>query len=156
MPQLITNLLWQPMGAEDNADFLLDSFCTPIYNGGLCATLRDIGRLGQMLVDNGKVGPRQVVDEEFLRDSRTAKPHLDIGNMFYGNAWPNIAYHNTFFIDPKRPQATWNFGAFGNLLYVNPANRTVGVLLSAWESPHRNVMRWIDVVQTLTDDAAAR
>ena len=39
MPELISELIWAPIGAKEDADFTLDHFRTPIYNGGMCATL---------------------------------------------------------------------------------------------------------------------
>ena len=40
MAELISELVWQPIGAEEDADFTLDHFRTAIYNGGMCATLQ--------------------------------------------------------------------------------------------------------------------
>lgn len=40
MAVLISELIWQPMGAKEDADMTLDLFRTPIYNGGVCATLQ--------------------------------------------------------------------------------------------------------------------
>ena len=40
MAELISELVWQPMGAKEDADFTLDNFRTPIFNGGMCATLQ--------------------------------------------------------------------------------------------------------------------
>lgn len=39
MPELISELIWAPIGAKEDADMTVDHFCTPIYNGGMCATL---------------------------------------------------------------------------------------------------------------------
>ncbi len=40
MPELISELIWVPIGAKEDADMTLDHFRTPIYNGGMCATLQ--------------------------------------------------------------------------------------------------------------------
>lgn len=40
MAELISQLIWQPIGAQEDADMTLDPFRTPIYNGGVCATLQ--------------------------------------------------------------------------------------------------------------------
>lgn len=40
MPELISELVWVPIGAKEDADMTLDHFRTPIYNGGMCATLQ--------------------------------------------------------------------------------------------------------------------
>ena len=40
MAVLISELIWQKIGAQEDADMTLDLFRTPIYNGGVCATLQ--------------------------------------------------------------------------------------------------------------------
>jgi len=40
MPELISELIWVPIGAKEDADMTLDHFRTPIYNGGMCASLQ--------------------------------------------------------------------------------------------------------------------
>ncbi len=72
MANLISTLIWQPMGAEHDADLLHDGAGTAVHDGGLCATARDVARFGQMLLDGGTVpdgagGTRRVVPPQWLR-----------------------------------------------------------------------------------------
>ena len=39
MAELISELVWQPMGAKEDADYTVDHFRTPDYNGAMCTTL---------------------------------------------------------------------------------------------------------------------
>ena len=39
MAELISELVWQPLGAQEDADYTVDHFRTPDYNGGICVTL---------------------------------------------------------------------------------------------------------------------
>ena len=48
MPELISELIWAPMGAQEDADMTVDHFCTPIYNGGMCATLHGMYNMTQI------------------------------------------------------------------------------------------------------------
>ncbi len=156
MTDLISSLVWRPIGARDSADMLLDPYCVPIYNGGLNATIGDTARLGQMLLDDGRVGDTQVLPADFVRDCRTNTPELAAAykSKFYGHDWPGVAYHNTFFLEPDSPGATINFGAFGNLIRIDPADRTVCVHLGAWETQHGPVMHWISALRDLSRAAA--
>jgi CubicO group peptidase (beta-lactamase class C family) len=60
--------IWQPMGAEAEASWLVDragqeaAFCC------LNATLRDYGRLAMLLANGGRVGTQQVLPEAWARD----------------------------------------------------------------------------------------
>src|SRR5580700_4487147 len=55
MAELISELIWAPMGAEHDALLLHDGLGAAVHDGGLCATARDVARFGQMLLDGGLV-----------------------------------------------------------------------------------------------------
>lgn len=62
MPELISELIWAPMGAQEDADMTVDHFCTPIYNGGMCATLHGMYNMLQIactLWDRSATSPCQ-------------------------------------------------------------------------------------------------
>src|SRR6266566_3640463 len=72
MAELISELIWAPMGAEHDALLLHDGLGTAVHDGGLCATARDVARFGQMLLDGGLIpdgagGTRRVVPPQWLR-----------------------------------------------------------------------------------------
>ena len=48
---LMSELVWQPAGAERSAYITVDRFGAPRTAGGMCATLRDLARVGQWLVE---------------------------------------------------------------------------------------------------------
>ena len=52
--QLIARELWQPMGAEFDAEITVDARGNPMADGGICATLRDLARFGQLYLDRGR------------------------------------------------------------------------------------------------------
>src|SRR5260370_31344136 len=73
MAELISVLVWAPMGAEHDARLLHDGLGTAVHDGGLCATARDVARFGQLLLDGGVVpdgtaGTHRVVPPRWLRD----------------------------------------------------------------------------------------
>jgi hypothetical protein len=49
---LVSELIWQPMGAENDAYITVDRSGNARTAGGMCATTRDIGRLGNLLLDD--------------------------------------------------------------------------------------------------------
>lgn len=115
-----------------------------------CVCVADLGRFTQMLLDGGKANNKQIVPADFVKDSSTATPALKeaMNGNFYKMPWPGAAFHNTFFIDPDR-QAVYNYGAFGNLLYVDFEAEATCVLLSAWEKPNEQIMEWMKALQNL-------
>ncbi|WP_429771110.1 serine hydrolase domain-containing protein [Aurantiacibacter flavus] len=124
---LMEERLWQPLGAEAGAHFLADG---PVGTGralngmGFNAVLRDWGRLGQMLLDEGKVGADQVLPVGWTAQMSTMKPTgmpADAGFPGYGL--------QTWQVD-NEPGAYAAVGLAGQLVYVHPETRTVIVKLS--------------------------
>lgn len=53
LAELLSDRLWRHIGAEHDAFFVLDNAGHAIAGAGLNATLRDMARLGQLLLDGG-------------------------------------------------------------------------------------------------------
>jgi CubicO group peptidase (beta-lactamase class C family) len=58
---LMSEVLWKPLGAESETYVLLDRIGTLVAGGGLNAGPRDLARFAMMLLNGGTVGDRQVV-----------------------------------------------------------------------------------------------
>lgn len=67
--ELASERLWRPMGAEQDASMTVDGIGTPFAGGGLSAGLRDMGRLGLLMLDEG------VIDGRRLFPRRGGAPH---------------------------------------------------------------------------------
>src|ERR1700722_6978427 len=74
MADLISELLWQPVGAERDAEITCDPLGSAIHDGGVSATARDLARFGQLLVSDGWAQGRQVVPAAWLADARHPEP----------------------------------------------------------------------------------
>ena len=68
MADLISALIWQPIGAERDAEITCDPLGSAIHDGGISATARDLARFGQMLVDDGMTQGHPVVPEAWLAE----------------------------------------------------------------------------------------
>ena len=69
MATLLSRLIWQRLGMENDAYIAIDSAGAAIHDGGLCATARDVARLGQLLLDDGRAASgEQVLPEGWTRD----------------------------------------------------------------------------------------
>jgi hypothetical protein len=143
MANLMSALVWAPMGAETDADLLCDGVGTAVHDGGLAATARDLARFGQLLLDNGSVPvadgePRSVVPSRWLRqawgvdsDLRTAFAATPTELTFPGG-W----YRNQFWFRPgEYGDVLLCLGIFGQMVHVCRRTRTVCVKLSTWPKP---------------------
>lgn len=127
---LISDLLWKPMGAEFDADFGVDPEGYPIADGALSAALRDFGRFGIIYAQDGYANGKQIVPENWVRESRNGDP-----SMFSASSkvdWPNGAYRYKFWIPNADEPVTLALGIYGQMIYIDPAKNFVGVKLSSW------------------------
>jgi CubicO group peptidase (beta-lactamase class C family) len=63
---LVSDLLWKPMGAGRSAYITVDRFGAPRCAGGFCATARDLARLGLLIADGGRYAGKQIIPSWWL------------------------------------------------------------------------------------------
>ncbi|GAB3058234.1 serine hydrolase [Intrasporangium mesophilum] len=135
MADLVSRLLWIPMGAEHDADITCDQLGSAVHDGGMSAVARDLARFGQLLLDEGRVNGREVVPSSWIRDAW--QPPADVRHAFAvtdnNEVLPNGWYRNQFwFVPHHHGTALVCLGIHGQMIHVDPATRTVGVKLSSW------------------------
>ena len=132
---LISALIWQPIGAERDAEITCDPLGTAIPDGGISATARDLARFGQMLVDDGLAQGRAVIPEAWLADVRHPGPGVREAFERSDNEYvlPGGWYRSQFWVipDPGGPVLVC-LGIHGQLVYADRTARTVVVKLSSW------------------------
>src|SRR5262245_5369260 len=72
--ELVSRLLWRPMGAEFDAEITVDAQGNPMADGGICTTLRDAGRFGELYLRRGRRGRREVVPAAWVHDTIRGAP----------------------------------------------------------------------------------
>jgi CubicO group peptidase (beta-lactamase class C family) len=135
MADLISTLLWVPMGAERDAEITCDPVGSAIHDGGMSAVPRDVARFGQMLLDDGTIDGWPVVPAAWLHDAHN--PNTEVREAFAQtdneSVLPGGWYRNKFWFVPSgQGTALVCLGIHGQMIYVNRATRTVGVKLSSW------------------------
>jgi CubicO group peptidase (beta-lactamase class C family) len=138
MPELLSALIWSRLGAEFDADLAVDPAGAAMHDGGLSTTLRDLGRFGQMLLDDGaSADGTQVVPAGWIEDSYTGD--ADSREAFAAspgdNRMPGGMYRNQFWFPYPDRRLLLCLGIHGQMVYVNPAAGVVGVKVSSWELP---------------------
>jgi CubicO group peptidase (beta-lactamase class C family) len=117
--QLVSELIWQPMGAERGAFFVCDTAGREIAAAGLNATLRDIGRFGQMLASYGEVEGEQVVSRRIVEriaagGSRAAFARTGMATR------PGWSYRSHWWVPPEQ-ETFCALGVFGQRLLIDTA-----------------------------------
>ena len=122
-------VFWNPMGAESNAYWFVDSENMEMVYGFLNATARDYAKPGELFRLKGKVNGKQTVPSSWVKSSTTPDaPHLMPREnplsdfpMGYGYQW---------WIPDSSDDFT-AIGTYNRFIYVSPENNTVVVKLSA-------------------------
>jgi CubicO group peptidase (beta-lactamase class C family) len=140
MSELISALVWAPMGAEHDASLLHDGLGTAVHDGGLCATARDVARFGQMLLDGGTVpdgsgGTRRVIPPRWLRQGWAVDS--DVRAAFAASpaesAFPGGWYRSQFWFRPgAHGDVLLCLGIHGQMLHVSRRTGTVCLKFSSW------------------------
>jgi CubicO group peptidase (beta-lactamase class C family) len=122
--------LWQPMGAEYPAQWVLDRADGGIEKteSGLVARAVDFARFGQLYLDGGRAKGRQIVPEAWVKASVTA-PAKGSPNLFVEG------FHRKLWWGSFRPGRTrddfYANGHFGQRIYVSPDKSLVIVRMGS-------------------------
>ena len=122
----LSERLWQPMGAEADASWSLDSERSGFekMESGLNAVARDYARFGLLFANAGRANGQQVVDEEWVRQATS--PDTATGSAdFYAFHWWTGRSNGQLFPDGHFMAA----GNLGQFVYVAPDRDLVIVRL---------------------------
>jgi len=125
--------LWQPLGMQDEAYWMVDDDQMEMAFGGLNATARDYAKLGELYRKGGVWQGEEIVPADWVRASVTpdapylmpgAKPD-DPFNLGYGYQW---------WLPESDEREFLAIGIYNQFIYVNPARGIVIVKLSAFSN----------------------
>lgn len=153
--QVVSELIWQPMGAQQDADLALEKRI-PLYSGGMAATLRDTSRFGLLWLNEGASNGQQIVPAAFVHEARHgdadaqkafANSAAPDNKQFFGMlASPGKLYKNqTWNLDEKRGTIMM-YGAGGQFNYIDPPAQLVCTVMSHWPGPFipERVQGWLN------------
>jgi CubicO group peptidase (beta-lactamase class C family) len=156
MPELLGELVWSPLGAEHDAFITVDPTGAAIHDGGLAATLRDVGRFGQALLDDGRCpSGEQVLPAWWVADILTGAQDSTwaFAHSPTPTTMPGGHYRNQVWVPYPDSDVLLCLGIHGQLVVVDRSARTVGVKLSTWPTPLDPVRSYdtIAAFQAITD-----
>src|SRR5579871_2330275 len=133
---LISNLLWKPMGAQGSAYITVDRLGAPRCAGGICTTVMDLARVGQLIVQKGRRDNAPIIPAAWIEDvlgggDAKAWSAGDLVSYFgdrpmhYRNKWYVLRDRNTAF----------GLGVYGQNVFVDCANEIVIAKLSSQPPP---------------------
>jgi CubicO group peptidase (beta-lactamase class C family) len=133
--QILSDYIWAPMGAADDAYITLDTHGASRSAGGICATLRDLARFGEMIRQRGIANGTQVVPGAWIDDihANGDKQAWKDGDLAF--VFPDGRYRACWYtIDPARNDLA-AVGIHGQWIHVDPSTDAVIVKVAAQPSP---------------------
>ena len=128
--ELLSERIWRRMGAEQDGYFTVDGIGTPFAGGGLTAGLRDLGRVGQLMLEKGEINgerlfPAKAVDNIRAGGDKAAFEKAGYrslaGGSYRGMWW---VFHNDHGAYAAR-------GVHGQTIYIDPTAEMVIVRFSS-------------------------
>ncbi len=119
LANLLSERIWSKLGAEHDADFVVDSNGAAIAGGGLNMTLRDSARFGEMLRLNGRFNGQQIVPAAAVASIRRGGRQTDFAKAGYATM-PNWSYRSQWWVSHNRNGAFTARGIHGQVIYIDP------------------------------------
>lgn len=116
----LSERLWQPMGAEADASWVVDRTGQETTYANFSAVLRDYARLGMLLANGGRVGEKQVIPADWLREMTRMHVSSDQTGRWFG-------YGFQTWIFPENDGSFALLGVRGQTIFVDPARKLVMV-----------------------------
>jgi len=132
LAEQLSRRLWIPLGAQRDAYITTDSSFAPAAAGGFGATLRDLARFGQMVVNEGSFNQRPIVSSTWIEDIGSNGNNVDWRRGQYRGFWnPDGAYRSFWYVIGDADGSLEAIGIHGQRLHINPLRKLVFVRLSS-------------------------
>jgi len=129
LSEYLTPRLWQPMGAESDATWGRSSDGTEAGFANFNATLRDYGRLGILLANDGALGGKQIIPKDYLLEATDWRRQPDAFKP--QRATPFFGYGYQFWTFPGEKRRFALLGVYGQAIFVDPELKLVMVTTAA-------------------------
>ncbi len=130
----LSDKIWRPIGAEAPARWTLDrpgGGGREAASGGLQVRLRDYGRFGLLIANDGVWHGRRLLPPGWVAAAtRPQDPYVDFGKLEAGSP---LGYGYQWWCVPGPSHAFTAWGIHGQFIYVDPESKLVVVALSAWQ-----------------------
>lgn len=128
---LLSERLWNPLGTEQDAYMTIDAKGTPFAGGGLSAGLRDLGRIGLLMLNKGQYKNRQLFPESVVNAIQAGGDKKAFAKAGY-TTLPGGSYRSMWWIFNNANGAYAARGVHGQTIYIDPTANMVLVRFASF------------------------
>jgi CubicO group peptidase (beta-lactamase class C family) len=125
---LVSELIWKPIGAQRSAYITVDRFGAPRCAGGMCVTARDLARVGQWMLEQ----PSPWIEDIEAQGDRAAWDAGSFAAYFPGLP---MKYRSQWYVLEGKSPLIFALGIHGQNLFIDRRNQLVIAKLSSQAMP---------------------
>ena len=129
--ELLSERIWSRMGAEQDGYMTVDSKGTPFAGGGLSAGLRDLGRIGLLMLNEGEINSQRLFPPQAVASIRSGGSKQAFAKAGY-KTLEGGSYRGMWWLLHNENQAFAARGVHGQTIYVDPTAAMVIVRLASF------------------------
>ncbi len=117
--ELLSERIWSRIGAEQDGYMTVDSKGTPFAGGGLSAGLRDLGRIGLLMLNEGEINGKRLFSSEVVANIREGGDKRAFEKAGY-TTLRGGSYRGMWWLFHNQHGAFAARGVHGQTIYVDP------------------------------------
>ncbi len=129
--EFLSERIWSKMGAEQDAYMTVDGKGTPFAGGGLSAGLRDLGRIGLLMLNNGVINGERLFPQKVVENIRTGGDRSAFAKAGY-TTLKGGSYRSMWWVFHNKHGAFAARGVHGQTIYVDPSAEMVIVRFASF------------------------
>ncbi|MEM9060451.1 MAG: serine hydrolase [Pseudomonadota bacterium] len=137
--ELLSERIWSRIGAEQDAYMTVDAKGTPFAGGGLTAGLRDLGRVGLLMLQGGEIGGQRLFPERVVATIAVGGDRAKFEKGGF-KTLPGGSYRSMWWVFHNANGAYAARGVHGQTIYVDPAAEMVIVRLASFPNAKNAVI----------------
>ena len=131
LAQLLSERIWSRIGAEQDGYMTVDAKGTPFAGGGLSAGLRDLGRIGLLMLNGGEIKGQPLFPKDVAENIRAGGDKKAFAKAGY-KSLEGGSYRSMWWIFHNKHGAFAARGVHGQTIYVDPTAEMVIVRFASY------------------------
>jgi CubicO group peptidase (beta-lactamase class C family) len=128
---LLSERIWSKIGAEQDAYMTVDAKGTPFAGGGLSAGLRDLGRIGLLMLNGGELNGKRLFPKEAVKNIRFGGDKRAFAKAGY-RTLEGGSYRSMWWVFHNKHGSFAARGVHGQSIYIDPTAEMVIVRFASF------------------------